>query len=84
MLSFTASLWYFNEGDIFTSVSLVYPPLAYLLGRAVWIGVRGKATPAARPVWPIWLLAAVTVFAAGFRVGLNVRASNVIDVGYRA
>jgi hypothetical protein len=82
MLSFTASLWYFNEGDIFTSVSLVYPPLVYLLGRVVWIGVRGKATPAARPVWPVWLLAAVTVFAAGFRIGLNVRASNVIDVGY--
>jgi hypothetical protein len=82
MLSFTASLWYFNEGDIFTSVPLVYPPLVYLLARVVWIGVRGRATPAARPVWPVWLLAAVTVFAAGFRVGLNVRASNVIDVGY--
>jgi hypothetical protein len=34
------------------------------------------------PVWPVWLLAAATVFAAGFRLGLNVRASNVIDVGY--
>ena len=28
------------------------------------------------------MLAAATVFVAGFRVGLNVRASNVIDVGY--
>jgi hypothetical protein len=33
-------------------------------------------------VWPVWLLAALTVFLAGFRVGLNVQASNVIDVGY--
>jgi hypothetical protein len=28
------------------------------------------------------VLAAATVFLAGFRVGLNIRASNVIDVGY--
>jgi hypothetical protein len=82
LLSFTASLWFFNEGDIFTSVPLVYPPLVYLLARGVWIGVRGRGTPAARPVWPVWVLAAATVFAAGFRVGLNMRASNVIDVGY--
>ena len=33
-------------------------------------------------MWPVWVLAAATVFVAGFRVGLNVRASNVIDVGY--
>jgi hypothetical protein len=82
MLSFTASLWYFNHGDIFTSVPLAYPGLVYLLGRALWIGVRGRPTPASRPVWPVWLLAAVTVFAAGFRIGLNVQDSNVIDVGY--
>jgi len=30
----------------------------------------------------VWVLAAATVFVAGFRVGLNVRDSNVIDVGY--
>ena len=30
----------------------------------------------------MWLLAAATIFAAGFRVGLNVQSSNVIDVGY--
>jgi hypothetical protein len=33
-------------------------------------------------VWPVWLLAAVTVFLAGFRVGLNIEDGNVIDVGY--
>ena len=27
------SLWYFNRGDVFTSVPLAYPPLVYLLGR---------------------------------------------------
>ena len=50
---------------------------ALRLDRAV-----GPAGRAALPVWPVWVLAAATVFVAGFRVGLNVRASNVIDVGY--
>ena len=81
LLSFSASLWFFNQGDIFTSMPLVYPPLVYLLGRMIWIGWRGRAATT-RPLWPVWLLAAATVFLAGFRVGLNVRASNVIDVGY--
>src|SRR6478609_6715855 len=82
LLSFTVSLWFFNRGDIFTSVPLAYPPLLYLLGRMVWSTWRGRLGTAAVPVWPVWVLAAATVFAAGFRIGLNVRASNVIDVGY--
>jgi hypothetical protein len=81
-LSFSVSLWYFNHGHIFTSVPLVYPGLFYLLARMVWIGVRGKPPRASRPLWPVWLLAAVTVFVAGFKVGLNIRDSNVIDVGF--
>ncbi len=55
--------------------------MAYLLARMVWITVRGPSR-ASPPVWPVWLLAALTVFLAGFRVGLNVQDSNVIDVGY--
>jgi hypothetical protein len=82
LLSFSVSLWYFNKGHVFTSVPLAYPPLVYLLGRMAWIGWRGRS-PAAKPsVWPVWVLAAMTVFLMGFRVGLNVRDSNVIDVGY--
>ena len=82
LLSFSVSLWFFNRGDVFTSTSLAYPPLVYLLARAVWIGVRGRGTRASRPLWPAWVLAAAAVFLAGFRVGLNVETSNVIDVGY--
>jgi hypothetical protein len=82
LLSFSVSLWYFNEGDIFTSVPLAYPPLVYLLARCVWIGWRGRPVRAARPVWPAWILLSATVFLAGFRIGLNVEDSNVIDVGY--
>jgi hypothetical protein len=53
----------------------------YLIGRGLWIGLTGRATRGATR-WPVWLLLAATVFVAGFKVGLNVRASNVIDVGY--
>ncbi len=81
LLSFSISLWYFNHGDIFTSVPLVYPPLLYLIGRAAWIGLRGRATTT-RATWPVWLLLGAAVFLAGFRIGLNAEASNVIDVGY--
>ena len=82
LLSFSVSLWYFNHGRIFTSVPLVYPGLAYLLGRMIWVGIRDRPPPVSRPLWPVWVLAAVTVFMCGFKVGLNVRDSNVIDVGY--
>jgi hypothetical protein len=82
LLSFSVSLWYFNHGDIFTSVPLVYPPLVYLLGRCAWIGWRGRPVRASRPLWPAWILLAATVFLMGFRIGLNVEDSNVIDVGY--
>jgi hypothetical protein len=81
LLSFSASLWFFNRGAIFTSVPLAYPPLLYLLGRMVWSVWRG-GPGSSRSVWPLWLLAAVAVFLTGFRVGLNARDSNVIDVGY--
>ncbi len=82
LLSFSVSLWFFNQGRVFSSASLVYPPLFYLFGRLLYIGIRGRPTRASRPVWPVWLLAAVTVFAIGFRIGLNIRDGNVIDVGY--
>jgi hypothetical protein len=82
LVSFSASLWYFNRGEIFRSVPLAYPPLFYLLVRTAWIGFRRRALPQWRPLWPIWALAAATVFLAGFRVGLNVEAPRgVIDVG---
>jgi uncharacterized membrane protein len=82
LLSFGVSLAYYNDGDVFASVPLAYPPMAYLIGRMVWIGFKGRPVRASAPVWPIWLLAAATIFLVGFRVGLNTETSNVIDVGY--
>ena len=81
LLSPTISLWYFNHGNVFTSVPLFYPALVWVVLRGVWIGVTGRGSPS-RAVWPAWVLLAAAVFLGGFRIGLNVQASNVIDVGY--
>jgi hypothetical protein len=82
LLSFSVSLWFFNRGDVFTSMPLVYPAFAYLLARMLWIGLRGRSPTRRAAFWPVWLLAAAAVFLAGFRIGLNLEGSNVIDVGY--
>jgi hypothetical protein len=81
LLSPTASLWFFNHGDVFTAVPLFYPLLVWVVLRGTWIGVRNRGTPGA-PRWPVWVLLGATIFLVGFRVGLNVDRSNVIDVGY--
>jgi hypothetical protein len=81
LLSLSVSLWFFNRGNVFAAMPLAYPPLVWLLVRCVWVA-RSDRPPRGAAVWPVWVLAAATVFLAGFRVGLNWRSSNVIDVGY--
>jgi hypothetical protein len=81
LLSFSVSLWFFNRGNVFAAVPLAYPGLVYLLARCLWIGFTGRPV-SGRPVWPAWVLLGATVFLLGFRIGLNVEDSNVIDVGY--
>jgi hypothetical protein len=81
LLGFGVSNFFFNRAQIGVSVPLVYPVLLYLLGRSLWIGLRGRGE-GLRPVWPTaWLLIAA-LFVLGFRVGLNVADSGAIDVGY--
>ncbi len=81
LLSFSASLWFFNHGRVFAAVVLAYPPLVWLLVRCAWIGFRDRPVRG-RTVWPIWVLAGAAIFVGGFRVGMNIESSNVIDVGY--
>ena len=81
LLSFSVPLWFFNRGNIFASVPLLYPAYLWLILRCAWIARRDRPSLGGS-VWPVWVLAAATVFLAGFRIGLNVRDSNVIDVGY--
>jgi hypothetical protein len=81
LVGFTASLFFFDRGEIFRSAPLVYPVLVYVLARGVWVGF-GHRKAALRSVWPTWVLAAAAVFLLGFRVGLNLEAPRgVIDVG---
>lgn len=80
LLSWSVSLWFFNHGNVFAAMPLVYPGFAWLIARCLWIGRRDRPIRD-RVVWPVWLLLGVTVFVAGFRIGLNIRDSNVIDVG---
>ncbi|MGC1165243.1 MAG: glycosyltransferase 87 family protein, partial [Solirubrobacterales bacterium] len=81
LLGFGVSHFFFNRAEIGISVPLQYPVLLYLLGRALWIGFRGRGE-GLRPVWPVaWMLVAA-LFLMGFRVGLNLADSGAIDVGY--
>jgi glycosyl transferase family 87 len=83
MLAFGVSHFFFNRADISASTPLAYPVLAYLLVRAAMIGFRPRKRPGPLvPLVPIRWLAAGLIFLVGFRIGLNVFDSNVIDVGY--
>lgn len=98
VLSFSASLYWFNRGEIFTSVPLAYPPLVYLGLRMAWIGIS-RARQARRPLdpdeeppgprapgfggWaPTWVLVTILAVCCALRFGLNAFDANVIDVGY--
>ncbi len=88
LLSFSVSLAYFNHAHIYASTPLVYPPLVYLLVRMLALARVGRSGPPSREPQPLRLLvpapwlAIGVVFLIGFRIGLNVTDSNVIDVGY--
>jgi hypothetical protein len=79
---FGLSHYFFNRGNIGVSVRLAYPPLLYLLGRALWLGFRRRAGVGLRPSLPIKVLAVATVLLVAGRIALNVADSNVVDVGY--
>ena len=81
VLSFSVHLWYFNEGRVFASAIAAALSLAYLIGRAAWMGCTNRASPAAT-LLPLWLLVGATVLLMGFRVGLNLEQDAVLDVGY--
>ena len=83
LLGFSISLALFDNAQIGLSVPLVYPFLLYLMVRLLLLAFgRGRPRrPLALRV-PVAWVAIATVFLVGFRVGLNVTDSNVIDVGY--
>jgi hypothetical protein len=83
LMAFGASVAFFNDANIDVSVPLAYPLMLYLLVRMLWIGLRrGRRRDPLRLLVPASWLVIGLLFLVGFRIGLNVADSNVIDVGY--
>jgi hypothetical protein len=80
---FGISHFFFNKGEIGTSVPLVYPVLAYLLVRMLVAGFRPRR-PRERlvPFAPAAFFVVGILLLAGFRVGLDLTDAKVGDVGY--
>jgi hypothetical protein len=82
LLAFSISYAFFGAGNLDISVPSVYPLLAYLLARMLWVAFRPPTGhPIALTLAPSALLLGL-VFLLGFRIVLNVMNGNVIDVGY--
>jgi hypothetical protein len=82
LLSCSVSLAFFDHANVYASVPLTYPPLVYLLVRMLALLRSGRRADPLKLLIPAPWLAVGVVFLLGFRVGLNVTDSNVIDVGY--
>jgi hypothetical protein len=83
LVAFGVSVAFFNDANIDVSVPLAYPLMLYLLVRMLWIGLRrGRRRDPLRLLVPASWLVIGLLFLVGFRIGLNVADSNVIDVGY--
>jgi hypothetical protein len=83
LLGLSVSLAFFNHGTIGLSTPLLYPFMLYLLVRMLALGFgRGRPREPLRLGVPVGWIAIGVIFLVGFRIGLNVVNSNVIDVGY--
>jgi hypothetical protein len=83
LLGFSISLAFFDNADLGLSVPSIYPFMIYLLIRMVLLAFgRGRPREPLRIVFPTKWLMVLLIFVVGFRVGLNITNSNVIDVGY--
>jgi hypothetical protein len=83
LLGLSISLAFFNHADLGLSVPLIYPFLLYLLARMLLLAFRrGLPSRPLRTIFRPGWLALGLIFLIGFRIGLNVTDSNVIDVGF--
>jgi hypothetical protein len=92
LAAFGVSVAFFNDANLDASVPISAALMLYLLVRMLALGYRrvhrradvdGAPPTETLGLWipPVWLAVAL-VFLVGFRIGLNLNASNVIDVGY--
>jgi hypothetical protein len=83
LLGFSASLAWFNNADLGLAEPMIYPFMVYFVVRLLLLASgRGRPREPLRMVIPATWLAIALIFLVGFRIGLNVTNSNVIDVGY--
>ena len=83
LLGLSISLAFFNHAKIGISTPAIYPFMVYLFVRMLLLGFgRGRPRRPLRIHVPLSWLAIGVIFLVGFRIGLNVVNSNVIDVGY--
>ncbi len=86
VLSFLVSYLLFDHAKFAAGVWLAYPPLLYLLGRMLWLGVRGGRSRARSA--GLSPLLSVRVLALGLgalvvaRIVLSLVDTTVVDVGY--
>jgi hypothetical protein len=82
LLAFGASHFFFNRGEIETSVPLVYPVLGYLFVRMLVAGFRPRRRR--ERLVPLlsarWLVVGIVVLVAA-RIVIEVAEAKVIDVG---
>ncbi len=79
-LSVSFAFW--MKGDLGASVPLVYPPLLYVLARALLAGLRPRER--AGPVSPLApkVVIGLTLALVAFRIGLTLADNFVSDIGY--
>lgn len=90
LLSFLVSYLLFDHAKLVAGVWFVYPPLAYLLGRMLWLGLRRRrggagAGAAARTVLssvPLRVLGGGLLLLVIARSVLSLTSATVVDVGY--
>jgi hypothetical protein len=82
LLGLSVSYAFFGAGEIERSVPTAVPPLAWLLGRLLWLACRRPPRAPVRLLVPAGALTAGLAFLVAFRIVLNVVDGNVIDVGY--
>jgi hypothetical protein len=86
ILSWLVSYLLFSQTHLVSAVWLVYPPMLYLLGRMLWVGLRsggGRVTAAGlSPLLSIRTLAIGLGLLFAARTAIGFISYNVMDVGY--
>ena len=83
MLGLSVSLAFFDNANLGMAEPAIYPFMLYLFVRLLLLAFgRGRPREPLRTWIPTAWLAVALIFLVGFRVGLDIVDSNVIDVGY--